>query len=57
MDKEIATITITFQTQALFFFALVKLRLNFFPAVPILSLISSVVSSPNTKKLFLQLSV
>ena len=57
MEQEIATITITVQTQTFFFFALVELRLNFFPAVPILSLISSVVSSPNTKKLFLQLSV
>ena len=39
------------------FFALLKLIVNFFSAAPTLSLISSVVPSPNSKKLFLQLSV
>lgn len=40
-----------------FGFALVKLILTCFSAVSTLSLISSIVPSPNTKTLFLQLSI
>ena len=45
------------QPQAKFVFALLKLKLKFFPGAPKLPLIPKVSSLPNTKKLYFRLSV
>ena len=56
-NKQITIITIVTQNKAKFCLSLLKLILNFFSAAPVLPLVSSVDLSPNTKKVFLRLSV